>query len=261
MHLENVMLLCCLFALPLAVVPRPRAEEDLRVKFEALDEKGDHTAIVRLWRDHPAEALGVIDSYLEGSLSKLEADRATPPATIAAMEARALRGARAADEAFGTAIFADYASSFGSWNGEEQTRFRRGQELFGVASKALRAKNYADALAKATESLDLARPLGDWWGSAMALGVMGQAHLQLGHKPEALDCASQAHLIDHDLRLLQAEYTTLDVIVRSATELGRVERALVAAEAGLALARQLGEETGAAAFEKAIVDLRARMAK
>ncbi len=261
MHFKNVLFLTGLSVLPLILAPRPCAEQDLRVKFEALDEKHDQAAIVQLWRDNPAEALGVIDSYLEGSLSKLEADRATPAATIAAMEARGLRGARAADEAFGTAIFADYAASFGSWNGEEQTRFRRGQELFGVASKALRAKNYADALAKATESLELARPLGDWWGSAMALGVMGQAHLQLGHKLEALDCAGQAHLIDHDLRLVQAEYTSLDVIVRSATALGRVERALVAAEAGLALARQLGEEAGAAAYEKALADLRARLPK
>ena len=261
MHIKNVLLLSALSAMPLFLAPRPSAEEDVRLKFEALDEKHDNPAIVQLWRDNPAEALGVIDSYLEGSLSKLEADRATPPATIAAMEARGLRGARAADEAFSTAIFADYAASFGSWNGEEQTRFRRGQELFGVASKALRAKNYAEALAKATDSLELARPLGDWWGSAMALGVMGQAHLQLGQKLEALECASQARLIDHDLRLVQAEYTSLDVIVRAATALGRVERALVAAEAGLALAHQLGEEAGAAAYEKALTDLRARMPK
>src|SRR6185295_13354506 len=104
-------------------------------RFEALDDKQDVAGVVQLWKEHPTEALGTIDSYLEGSLSKLERDPKVDPKLLLGMEARALRGAQAADQAFQTAIFADYASSFGSWSAPQQKSFREGQALFREASK------------------------------------------------------------------------------------------------------------------------------
>jgi hypothetical protein len=215
--------------------------EDVRQRFEQLDEAKDHGAVVQLWRAHPGESLGVIDSFLEGSLALVEGDKSVDPAQVAALEARAQRGARAADEAFGTSIFSDYAASFAGWNATEQSRFRQGQSTFREASRALRGGDPGLALEKARASWELARPLGDWWGSAMALGLMAKAHATLGQQLEALDCAAQARLIDHDLRLFDAELADLLVMARAAIELRRVERARDCSSAGMLLARQLDD--------------------
>jgi hypothetical protein len=235
---------------------------DLRARFEALDAvQGagrDEPAIVKLWQEHPDEVLGTIDAYLEGSLAKQEQEPASDPAVVAALEARALRGARAADAAFGTAIFVDYAASFASWSAEEQVRFRQGQALFGEATKALRTNEFEFALEPALASLELARPLGDWWGTAMALGALGRAHLGLAQHAAALECASQARLLNHDLRLAKAEAACLDTLVQAAEALGRKERALHAAEAGQALALRLGDATAGKSFEAAIARLRGK---
>lgn len=239
-------------------LPPPAAQgegPDLRARFEALD--GDPRdpqallAVAELWREHPGLTLGVIDSYLEGSLAKFEKHGVEAQAEIAAMEARALRGAQAADRAFGTSIFGDYASAFASWNPEEQARFRRGQALYGEASKALRAKDPKGALAKARESLELARPLGDWWGSAMALSALARAHGELGEQAQALDFAAQARLLNHGLRLLDAELADLELMLRAAEGLGRRERAAEAARAGASLAEQLKNAAAAQVFGEA----------
>ena len=261
MNTASIAWSASLILLSLATLTLASREDDLRTRFEGLDDKRDHAAIVKLWKEHPTEALGTIDAYLEGSLKLLEDNRDAAPDVILSMEARALRGAAAADEAFGTAIFADYAAAFGSWNADEQGRFRRGQALFGEASKALRSKNFDIGLSKATESLELARPLGDWWGTAMALCAMGRAHAGLGQPLKALECASQARLINHDLRLSSDEYTCLEVMTRAAEASGRNERALVSAQAASAFASQLGDAKGAADLEKVVVELKAKLGR
>lgn len=215
--------------------------QDARQRFEQFDEAKDHAAIVQLWKSHPGEALGVIDSYLEGSLALVERDKSADPAQVVALEARARRGALAADEAFGTAIFSDYAASFAGWDAKEQARFRQGQSTFREASRNLRGGDAKLALEQARASLELARPLGDWWGSAMALCAMAKAHASLGQHLEALDHAAQARLIDHDLRLFDAELADLTVMARAAIELRRGDRAEVCITDGMLLARQLDD--------------------
>ncbi len=250
MVMHPSLLFAVFLALP-ANVPsaalRP-PEDDVRARFEALDDKHDVAGIVQLWKDHPADTLGVIDSYLEGSLSKLERDPKVDPALLAAMRARALRGALAADQAFQTAIFADYASAFAGFSAEEQKRFREGQALFHEASSALHAGSLKDGLEKARTSWERARPLGDWWGSAMALGAMARAELTLGEYGHALEHACQARQIDHDLRLIDSEYGDLIAAGSAADGLERWDRQLVLAQSGLALARQYKDQDRQAQF-------------
>ncbi|HTF90601.1 MAG TPA: hypothetical protein VK843_19440 [Planctomycetota bacterium] len=250
-----------LFLALLALAPSaPPAQNDLRARFEALDDKHDVAGMVQLWKDNPENALGVIDSYLEGSLAKLEKDPKVDPKLLLAMEARALRGAQAADQAFQTSIFADYAASFASWNAADQKNFREGQKLFREASKLLGGGSHEAGLEKARASLDRARPLGDWWGSAMALGAMASAELAAGKHEAALEFASQARLIDHDLRLVESEYDDLVTAATAAEGLERWERALVLAQTGKAIADQRKDNAGQTKLAEQIQRIEGKLA-
>lgn len=224
-------------------------EEDVVARFAELAKQKDVAATVELWKRNPGAALGVIDEYLEGALATVEqavAEKKTAdPNAIAQMHATAIFGALAADQAFGTAIFADYASSFAGFDAAQQKAFRRGQAAHGEARRALKAKQHEEALARATECRDLAQPLGDWWGTAMGLGAMGAAYAGLGKQVEAVSAHAQAAQIYHDLRLFENEYQETAALARLCAALGRAPRAKVAATRALELAKELGDHAGA----------------
>jgi hypothetical protein len=248
-HAVGLFLLAPLFA-----VQSVKGEE-LKQQFETLDQKADHAGVVALWRAHPAETLGVIDSYLEGSLARVERAPDTDPGELKKMRDRALRGARAADEAFGTAIFSDYASSFAGWDGEQQKRFREGQAAYGKARQAARASDFETALREGERCVELARPLGDWWGTAMGLSIAGQAQVRLGRAEKALEALSQSRLLNAELHLDSAEYADGLSIARLCVELGRRERGRVAIEHALALADRLRDADGPLALLELRVQL------
>lgn len=215
------------------------AQKDLKETFEALDAKGDRAAMVAFWNQHPGRALGIIDSYLEGGLKILEGEKPDRE-QVKAMFARALRGASAADEALGRCIFSDYASAFVGWTPEQQKRFRAGQKAFGDFRKAIRQEDGADkALANATRCLDLARPLGDWWGMAMGHTGRGQALEKLGRLDEALAAHQTARLIYHDFRL-SSELGNLRSMARLLVKLDRKPRARVTIARAIKMAKAMG---------------------
>ncbi|HUR27361.1 MAG TPA: hypothetical protein VM509_04190 [Planctomycetota bacterium] len=250
MHLHATLasfaLLLLSSSLPFARESAP--QEDVRARFEALDDQHDEAALVQLWKDHPGETLGTIDSYLEGSLKKLERDPKVAPAELAAMRARAVRGAKAADIAFGTAIFSDYAAAFASWKPEEQKRFRAGQSLFREALQALKKNDARACVDKARASLELALPLGDWWGSAMAWNAMARGEAASNEPAKALEHALQARLVDHDLRLLDSEADDLALAAAAASALDAHGRALSLARAGATLAHELADRDAETKF-------------
>jgi len=244
MHYFMNFRLCVLLALYalLAASAAPTAREDLRLRFEALDDERNFAGVVQLWKEHPSQTLGVIDSYLEGSLARLERDPSVDPKSLASLHARARRGAVAADQAFATCVFVEYAVAFAAWSADEQKQFRQGQALFRAASKSLSAGALQAGLGEARQSLELARPLGDWWGSAMALNAMARAEVALGEYAHSLEHAAEARRIDHELRLLDAEYDDLFLAASAADGWERHPRALAYAQAGLELALQFGKQ-------------------
>ncbi|MCC6405569.1 MAG: hypothetical protein IT453_00285 [Planctomycetes bacterium] len=252
------------FVAALVLVPLVFAaqEEDVVGRFAELAKAGDTAATVELWKKHPDATLGTIDEYLEGSLATIEQaaqeKKAVDPKQIEDMHATAIFGALAADQAFGTTIFADYASAFAGFDGAEQKAFRRGQGAHGEARKALKAKKFDEALKRATECRDLAQPLGDWWGTAMGLGAMGAAYEGLGKQADALNCHAQAAQIYHDLRLVGNEYQETAAVAKLCAELGRKPRAKVAATRALELAKQLGDADGAKVLEALVAKLGAK---
>jgi hypothetical protein len=181
-----------LAAVSLAAGPQ---EDEIAVKFRECAAKKDRAALVALWRAHPVRRW--FDRRVpRGFARQMEEARAKKQPVdekeIAAMHATALFGASCADEAFGTAIFSDYASSFVGLDEAQQYKFRRGQAAHKEAQALLREKKGAEALEHAKECAELARPLGDWWGTAMGVAAMGKAYELLDKKDEALSAYSLA---------------------------------------------------------------------
>jgi tetratricopeptide (TPR) repeat protein len=222
-------------------------------RYHALAAAGDGAGLAALWQGNPDLVLPVIDADLEGSLKLRESSETPDEQAIAALQARALFGARAAEQASGHPILVDYAASFVGWDAEQQRRFRAGQAAFGRARQAARAADHAAALAAATECRELAEPLGDWWGTAMGLGAEGQALAALGRHEEALVALARARLIHHDLGLDSSAYRNLLDMLDALQALGRAVRR----DAVLAQALVQGERQGDA---KGVAALRERAA-
>jgi len=261
---RSIFVLALVFALCVSLAlraPEPRVQVDaaLAERFEALFEAKDHAGAVTLFAGRSDVALPFVDSFLEGSLAKLE-DGSDQPGSAAqkAMHERALFGARAADEAFSSVLFLDYAASFSGWSTEQRANFRAGQKAFGEHRAAMKAKDFETALGHARQCRDLAGPLGDWWGMAMGLGGEGAALLALGRHAEATAPLARARLLNHSLRLGGAEYATLRALVDATIGAGQTERAKAALEHAIATADKRGDEAGAKSLRDRVTELAAK---
>jgi hypothetical protein len=148
-------------------------------------------------------------------------------------------GARPAG-AFDRAIFSDYAASFAGWGEAEVTRFRLGQRAYDEARAAVEESRFEDALRLARESVELAEPLGDWWGTAAGLAAEGAALERLGRLEEALARRARSRLLHQQLGLPGSELRDLVALGRILEHLDRPVRARIAVERGLALSVELG---------------------
>lgn len=194
MIIPFVLILCGLAQAPVNdALDKPRLETWLAA--------GDHSLIVQVFRRHSDGVLPFIDDYLEGGLKMIEEGK--PEHEALSSFRTGVRFARLADEALGGTAFADYASSFASWSPTERKRFREGQAEFRTG----RAENSdaEKALAHYTKSLKLAEPLGDAWGTAMALGGIAESLVKLGRRAEALEYAWRAASLNEWLHLRKAQ--------------------------------------------------------
>ena len=233
--------------------PKAPKKPSVKQRFKKHDAARDVARIRKLWRANPDRVLGTIDSYLEGSLKLVEDAKGNPDdATkmqIRAMHARARRGAVIADLEFKTKIFSDYASAFTDWTTDQQKSFRGGQQAFGKARRALRDGDAKAALKHASECVNLASPLGDWWGMAMGLGGVGRAYVELGNKAAAVAPLQRARLIYHDLRLRRSELAQTRTLATVLVDLGSMHRARSTCRDGLALAKTLRDKRSIEHFE------------
>lgn len=250
-----------LSSLLVSLVAFTPVEDETGALFAELAKTRDRAKVVELWQRNPHEALTTIDEYLEGSLSMVEQARAqnaqVDAAKVREMHELAIFGATCADEAFGTTMLGDYATAFAGFDAEQQKSFRRGQSAHREARTALKEKNAKLALERATECRDLALPLGDWWGTAMGLSAMGAASEALGDHERALTAHAQAAQIYNALRLSPAEYPELIAVARNAGELGRMQRAKLAAERALSLCELLGDQKNRAMLRELLTKLEA----
>lgn len=219
-------------------------DKDVRAQFVELAAKKDHDACLALWRAHPGEVLGTIDADLEGSLKVREKSSDPDMKKIGEMHARALWGAEISFEASGHPLILDYASAFVGWDDAQRKLFREGQGAFRRSMKALETKDAKAALTAGQECLDRAAPLGDWWGSAMGYDAIAAAQKALGANEKALESASFARTIYHDLGLEADEYSAANTMIEMCTALARPARGKVTCDRALALAKKLGDAEG-----------------
>jgi tetratricopeptide (TPR) repeat protein len=159
-----------------------------RPRMEKMLIEEDHAWIIQTFRRYPSRVLPFIDSYLEGGLKIIE-DKGDEE-TALNMFRMALTFAEIADDAISektdALVFSSYAAAFGSWSPAERKRFRDGQAEVGAGRKALEAEP-AKALEHFEKALQLAQPLGDTWGMAMA-------HAGIADAKQAMDKSLDAAL-------------------------------------------------------------------
>ena len=228
--------------------------QNTKASFEELVETKAGNEIVALWKKSPFETLSTIDGYLEGSLKLVETSETPDQEVIAGLHAKAMVGARAADEAFGSVIFSEYASSFIGWSRAQQKQFRLGQKAYGEANAALQAGRFDDALSAGNDCLAKAQPLGDWWGTAMGYSAIGAAQKGLGDAEKALTAFTSARAIYHDLRLGGSELNCTIEMVELLKQSGSAVRAKVTCQQGIALAGRLGNSSAEAQLSKALAE-------
>lgn len=231
--------------------PAPAAEKSVqkkslefpeaKTKFEGFFEKQDRAGCSALWKSYPHYVLRVIDADLEGSLMLRESSEKPDEKRIAQLHERALWGARIAREATGHPLIADYAASFVGWNEQQRRQFRNGQAVYQRAAGALSVGNVKDALEAGRETVERALPLGDWWGTAMGYGAMGEASRKGSEFEDALNHFSHARLIHHDLGLLEDELGNLRAMIELCNTLERWQRGLEAIHDAQAIAEFLGD--------------------
>jgi hypothetical protein len=234
-------------------------EDETMKAYHAAFEKKDHAALVEVWKKNGDAALGTIDSDLEGSLAMIEKDGdKADAAEIKMRRERAMFGAKAADEAFGTNIFSDYTSSFAGWTADEQKNFRGGQKAHGEGRQALQKKDFAAAMEAGKKCADLASNLGDWWGWAMGLGVMAEAAEQTGDLDAAAKYHALARRIYHDLHLSGSEVRNAVGQTRVLIKQKKLGRAAASHATALALATRLGSKRAIEELTKLAEELSAK---
>ena len=230
--------------------------QNIKANFEELVARKASSEIVQLWKQSPFETLQTIDGYLEGSLKLVETSDTPDQKEIESMHAKALAGAIAADKAFDSVIFSEYASSFIGWNREQQKQFRLGQSAYSNAKVAIKATRFEEALAAGQDCVAKAQPLGDWWGTAMGYSAIGSAHKGLGNREKALTALTSSRAIYHDLRLGQAELDCTLEMADLLKQAGTTARAKVTCTQGIALAEKLGNSAAKAKLTETLSSLK-----
>lgn len=240
------MLLTVCLAAPLllqdAAPEDPRAA--LQKTYHAAYASSDEAAMAKAWRENPTLILGMFDSDLEAGLAAWEKKAEGHEQKTAESFSRAVWGAKVASDALAQPIFHQYANAFTSWDAAERKLFRRGQAAYGEARQALRAKDGELALTRATECVELALSLGDWWGAAMGLWAQGAANEALDKHGEAAVAYSSGRFVNRMLGLAGSEYRCLLGQAESLVADGKHVRGHFAANEALAMGKELDDKRG-----------------
>jgi tetratricopeptide (TPR) repeat protein len=161
---------------------------------------------------HPDQVLAFFDHYLEAGLAMIE--KGEPVAKAEESFTKGEQFAAIASQAYSDEVFQKYANSFANWSAEQQKQFRRGQKMFGHGRELSKEGKHAEALAAYLESFDLAKPLGDVWGMAMAQSGIAKSKWVLKEWQMAALHAREAFAINARLRLYDSAIKTFESWVR-----------------------------------------------
>lgn len=206
------------WALPvLACVGQGDPSETSRAELERHLRAGEEAAVIDWFKAHPDAGLPFFDHYLEGGLKLIErgSDRASADASFE----MGLKFAALADRALGEMSFSEYARAFAGWDAAQQKQFRAGQRLFREGMQALKT-DAARALGLCQQSLDQSKPLGDYWGTAMAQSGIGAARLAQKEYEPAKAAFTEAARLYERLHLRQDRAETFIELAKAQIGLG-----------------------------------------
>jgi len=215
---------------PLSAAAPASSESSLnKDRMERWLDDGDRELIAQSFRRHPDEVLPFFDEYLETGMKMLE--QRAPYEDFMKQYRRGIKFAQIASEVWRDPIFGEYAAHFASWSEPERKQFREGQQTYRTGSVALKSGNAAEAKERLQTALDLSEPLGDVWGTQMALSGLARASVALEDWEAANVAAQRAVDLSVRLQLRTAEIENCLICVDARQRLN-------AHDAGLGHARQ-----------------------
>src|SRR5262252_5455781 len=107
----------------LLVLSTLQADGGLREKFQALHAKSDVQGCAALWKSEPSLALPTIEKDLDDALALRASGKEADVKAAAALEARALWGARIARDALDAPMIADLAAARAGWSERDRGFF------------------------------------------------------------------------------------------------------------------------------------------
>lgn len=138
----------------------------VRERFESLADADDHTALVALWRANNHTWFGagkttnlVLQECVEAHMKAVGSKSARKRAEQLAL--RAMRGAKAADEAIGSDALSTYVAAMLALDADGRRAYDTNWKRIRKASGIIRSHRFAPAIELADEVLEAAKSLGD----------------------------------------------------------------------------------------------------
>ncbi len=241
----------------LFVLSALQADVGIREKFQALNAKSDVQGCAALWKADPSLALPTIEKDLDEANALRASGKEADAKAAAALESRAVWGARIARDALDAPMIADLAAARAGWNDRDRGYFNDAKHVQARALEWLDKKENRFGLEAAQEAANRSLGIGDWHGAARAYETCAIAHQGASNFEDALVSWETARWIDRGLALRDRELACLRGALDVCGAADRHSRGREIADQAVALARRTGDKTSEADF----LDRRARFEK
>lgn len=241
-----------------AALPQASAS-DVAERFKAAYEARDEDACRALWSERPERALTTIAGDVDQALGKTAAGDGYGP-EAAALLARALWGARRAEEALGATLLPEQVAAVLSWGEQDRRNHDAEQRIYERGVKSLADGDLSFALEAGVEAVLRAAAIGDWWTTAQAHVLVAEVHQAQSAFDDALVALSRARMMFDGLGAVDDEYHTLVRMAVVCNAMEADERGLEASRRALALRERLASLGHAVPDDDHALHLRVRMA-
>jgi hypothetical protein len=234
-----------------------QADGGIREKFQAVHAKSDVPGCAALWKTDPSLALPTIEKDLDEAIALRASGKEADTKAAAALEARALWGARIARDALDAPMIADLAAARAGWNDRDRGYFTDANRVHARAFEWLEKKEYRFCLEAAQEAVNRSLGIGDWHGAAKAYETCAIAHQGTSNFEDALVSWESARWLDRGLALRDRELACLRGALDVCGAADRHQRGREIADQAVLVARKAGDKKSEADF----LDRRARFEK
>lgn len=234
-----------------------RTDGGIREKFQALHAKSDVQGCAALWKADPSLALPTIEKDLDEAIALRATGKEAEAKSAAALESRALWGAKVARDALDAPMIADLAAARAGWKERDRGFFSDAKRVQARAQEWLDKKENRFGLEAAQEAASRSLGIGDWHGAAKAYETCAVAHQGASNFEDSLVAWETARWIDRELRLQDRELACLRGALDVCGAADRDFRGREIADQAVVVARKAGDRKSEADF----LDRRARFEK